>query len=278
MTSEDLFRQHLPLIDRVLASVCRRNGFPPDESEEFASWAKLRLVDDDFAVFRKFQGRSSLSTYLTTVIANLFRDYRIHLWGKWRPSAEAKRIGTAAVQLETLISRDGRTVAEAIAHLRTSLRVEQSAADLERLAAQLPSRSKRRFEGEEALAELPAADSTDSGIREAELRATQARAEAALAKALRSLPARERLVLKLRFADSLPIVDIAAMLGEPARPLYTKIERALIAIRRSLESDGLQAARVTDLVGWTGLDLRVDFGALPETADSSPSNSMERQL
>lgn len=278
MTSEDLFRQHMPLIDRVLASVCRRNGSPPDESEEFASWAKLRLVEDDFGVFRKFQGRSTLSTYLTTVIANLFRDYRIHLWGKWRPSAEAKRLGTVAVQLETLISRDGRTVGEAIAHLRTDLRVASSVAELERLAGELPTRARRRFEGEEALAQLAARDTSDAGLREAELRATESRAEAALARALGSLELRDRLVLKLRFADGLPIVDIAAMLGEPARPLYGRIERALGLLRRSLENDGLEAARVTELVGWPGLDLRVDFGALPETAETSPSNFMERQL
>ena len=277
MTSEDLFRQHLPLIDRVLASVCRRNGFPSDESEEFAAWAKLRLVDDDFAVIRKFQGRSSLPTYLTTVIANPFRDYRIHLWGKWRPSAEAKRLGTVAVQLETLLSRDGRTLGEAIAHLRTDLKVATPVAELEQLAARLPSRSRRRFEGEEVLAAVPARETSDSGVQEAELHATQRQAELALAKALSSLPVRDRLVLKLRFADGLPIVDIASMLAEPARPLYARIERALGALRRSLESEGLRAARVIELVGWSGLDLQVDFGTLPETAESSPSNFMERQ-
>ena len=278
MHPEDLLASQLPLIDRLLSSVCRRNAFPPDESEDFASWAKLRLVDDDFAVFRKFQGRSSLSTYLTTVIVNLFRDYRIHRWGKWRPSAEAKRLGTVAVQLETLVSRDGRTVAEAIAHLQTSFGVDRPAAELERLAAQLPSRTRRRFEGEEALAALSSPEATDSGVEESERRATERQAESALARALGSLAPTDRLVLKLRFADGLAIVDIAALLGEPARPLYARIERSLAALRRVLEGEGLQAARVTDLVGWSGLDLRVDFGSLPETPPRGPSNSMERQL
>lgn len=277
MGPEELFLSNLPGIDRVLDSVCRRNAFPPDESEDFASWAKLRLVDDDFAVFRKFQGRSSLSTYLTTVIVNLFRDYRIHRWGKWRPSAEAKRLGTVAVQLETLVARDGRTVAEAIAHLQTSFGVDQPVAELELLAAQLPSRTKRRFEGEEALAVLPAQESTDARVEESERRATEKQAESALALALGSLAPTDRLVLKLRFEDGLAIVDIAAMLGEPARPLYARIERSLAALRRVLEGEGLQAARVTDLVGWSGLDLEVDFGTLPETPSRSPSNSMERQ-
>lgn len=278
MLGRELFEQELPFIDRVVVSICRRNAFPPDESEDFASWAKLRLVDDDFAVFRKFQSRSSLSTYLTTVIVNLFRDYRIHRWGKWRPSAEAKRLGTVAVQLETLIARDGRTVGEAIAHLQTSFGVDRSVADLERMAAQLPLRTRRRFEGEEALAAVVSGESTDSGVEEAERRATERLAESALARALGTLEPVDRLVLKLRFADGLAIVDIASMLGEPARPLYSRIERALAKLRRVLEGEGLEASRVTGLVGWSGLDLRVDFGTLPETPVRSPSSSMERQL
>ncbi len=277
MTCEELFTSHLLLIERVLSSVCRRNSFPPDEAEEFASWAKLRLLDDNFAVFRKFQGRSSLSTYLTTVIVNLFRDYRIHRWGKWRPSAEAKRLGTIAVQLETLVARDGRTVAEAIAHLQTSFGVDRPVAELERLAARLPSRTRRRFEGEGALASIASGDSAESGVEASERRATERQAESALARALGTLEPVDRLVLKLRFADGLAIVDIAAMLGEPARPLYARIERSLVALRRVLESEGLEASRVTGLVGWSGLDLRIDYGTFPETPVRSPSNSMERQ-
>lgn len=278
MNGEALFSSELPLIERILASVCRRNAFPPDDSEEFASWAKLRLVENDYAVLRKFEGRSSLPTYLTAVIVNLFRDYRIHRWGKWRPSAEAKRLGKVAVELETLVSRDGRSVAEAIVHLRTGRGVEQSETELERLAARLPSRVRRRFEGEEALASVPSAEASDRGVREAELEATQRRAEAALSTALGSLPARDRLVLKFRFADGLAVVDIATLLGEPARPLYARIERALAALRKSLEGEGLEAARITDLVGWSGLNLRVNFGNLPEGPISRPSNSMERPL
>jgi RNA polymerase sigma factor (sigma-70 family) len=278
MIGEESFTSSLPLIERLLSSVCRRNAFSVDESEDFASWAKLRLVENDFAVFRKFQGRSSLSTYLTAVIVNLFRDYRIHCWGKWRPSAEAKRLGTVAVQLETLVSRDGRSVAEAIAHLQSNAGVDRPTAELERLFSQLPSRTRRRFEGEEALAALPAAESSDGGVEESERRATERKAESALAQALGSLEPKDRLALKLRFADGLQIVEIASLLGEPARPLYSRIERALVSVRRSLEAHGLEAGQASELVGWSGLDLRVDYGSLPEIPTRGPSNPMERQL
>jgi RNA polymerase sigma factor (sigma-70 family) len=278
MTPRELFESNLPLIERLIGSVCRRNAFPPDESEEFGSWAKLRLIDDDFAVIRKFEGRASLPTYLTVVITNLFRDYRIHRWGKWRPSAEAKRLGTVAVQLETLVSRDGRTVAEAIAVLQTSFGVTRPAGELEQLAGQLPNRPRRRTEGEEALAVVDSGERTDRGVLDSERRATERQAEKALALALAELEPAERLVLKLRFADGLQVVEIARMFGEPPRPLYARIERSLSALRRALEAEGLDAARTAGLVGWAGLDLTVDFGSLPESPAGSPSNSMERSL
>ncbi len=278
MSPRELFESNLELIDKLLRTVCRRNAFPPDESEEFGSWAKLRLIDDDYAVLRSFQGRSSLPTYLTVVVANLFRDYRIHRWGKWRPSAEAKRLGAVAVQLETLVARDGRSLADAIATLRTSFGVERPVAELEALAARLPPRTRRRVEGEEALGELRAAEQGDDRLRDGELRATEQQAEVALARALAALEPAERLLLKLRFADGLAVVEVARMFGEPARPLYARIERSLSALRRALEAEGLDAARVASLVGWGGLDLRIDFGTGAESAARGPSKSMERTL
>jgi RNA polymerase sigma factor for flagellar operon FliA len=41
---------------------------PGVEADDFASHPKLKLIEDDYAILRKFQGRSSLRTYLTVVI------------------------------------------------------------------------------------------------------------------------------------------------------------------------------------------------------------------
>lgn len=276
--SRDLFESNLPIVERLLRSVCRRHAFPPDESEEFAAWAKLRLIDDDYAVFRKFEGRASLPTYLTTVIVNLFRDYRIHRWGKWRPSAEAKRLGTTAVQLETLVARDGRTLAEAIEVLRTSFGVTRPAAELEQLAERLPARVRRRQESDEGLAGLAAADAADQRVVDGERRAVAERAAAAVSRALAELDAEDRLVLKLRFADGLAIVDIAGLLGAPAKPLYGRIERTLAGVRRSLESAGLEASQVLGLLGWSGLELPIDFGGEARDGVARPSQEKEMRL
>jgi RNA polymerase sigma factor (sigma-70 family) len=274
--SRDLFESNLPLIERLLAAVCRRNAFPPAEGEEFASWAKLRLIDDDYAVLRKFEGRSSLATYLTTVVANLFRDYRIHRWGKWRPSAEARRLGEVAVQLETLLVRDGRTLGEAIAALRTNFGVATPAAELEALAARLPARTRRRrLEGEEALDGLAGGERADQGVLDGERRATAARAGGEITRALAALEPEERLLLKLRFLDGLAVVDIARLLGARPKPLYGRIDRALAGVRRTVEQAGLAAGDVLGLLGWSGLELAIDFEGDAGERGARPSNGKE---
>ena len=95
-----LIETHFDLIQRQLLHLSRRGGLPEIEAEEFCSWALFKLVDADYRILGSWEGRSSFPTFLTVVLVNLLRDYRIHIWGKWRPSAEARRRGPASVLLE----------------------------------------------------------------------------------------------------------------------------------------------------------------------------------
>jgi RNA polymerase sigma factor for flagellar operon FliA len=79
----------------------------------------MRLVENNYAVLRKFQNRSALRTYLASVIDRLSLDFCTEKWGKWRPSAMAERLGPVAVMLEQLVTRDAHTVEEAIEIVRT---------------------------------------------------------------------------------------------------------------------------------------------------------------
>src|SRR3712207_1790789 len=115
---EQTFLANLPLIDRVTAIQARRHGLSAADAEDYASWAKARLIENGYAVFRAFAGRSSLATYLTAVLHNLLRDYLNARWGRWRPSAAATQAGPVAVRLEQLLRRDGYTIREASQVLR----------------------------------------------------------------------------------------------------------------------------------------------------------------
>ncbi len=117
---ERLFLSQLALIDAVTAFIARRHHLSATDAEEFAAHVRLRILEDDYATLRKFEERSSLKTYLTTVIQRWFLDDRTARWGKWRPSAEAKRLGPLAILVERLMVRDGMTFDEACTVLETN--------------------------------------------------------------------------------------------------------------------------------------------------------------
>src|SRR5687768_799893 len=105
--------QNLALIERAVGFACRRYRFDRTDAEELASIVNLKLVDNDYAVLRTFRERSRFSTWISIVVQRMALDYRTAGWGKWRASAAAKRLGPVAVELEQLLVRDGRTLAEA---------------------------------------------------------------------------------------------------------------------------------------------------------------------
>src|SRR5207302_5074667 len=134
---------NLDAIDRAIAYVCHRNHLSPQEGEEFNSEVKTKLIEGNYAVLRKFEGRSSFSTYMTTVIQRLFFQYRVQMWGKWRPSAEAKRMGDKGITLERLLTRDGYTFGEVVEVLTTGAEPAFTRVELERMYIRLPSRMPR---------------------------------------------------------------------------------------------------------------------------------------
>ena len=100
MDYERFLLENLGTVERVVAYVARRHRLSRDEANELSSAVKLKLVDHDYEVLRRYEGRSSLRTYLTAVVIRLFLDDRVARWGKWRPSAQAKRLGAVAVLLD----------------------------------------------------------------------------------------------------------------------------------------------------------------------------------
>src|SRR5258708_14942359 len=140
MDVEQYFLAHLREIEQILAFVCRRNHLDAHEAEEFGAHTKLKLIETNYAILRKFEGRSLFTTYLTTVIQRLFFQYRVQLWGKWRPSAEAKRMGDKGITLERLLTRDGYTFAEAVEILAGGPDAVFTGAELGGVALRLPPR------------------------------------------------------------------------------------------------------------------------------------------
>ena len=85
MDYQRLLLDHLDVVDQIVRTIGRRRHLSPTERDDFASFVNLRLVDDDYAILRKFQNRSSLWTYLAAVIERLSVDFCAEKWGRWHP-------------------------------------------------------------------------------------------------------------------------------------------------------------------------------------------------
>jgi len=253
--SGDLYLAHRTTIEQAIRAVCRRHRLRPEDAEDFASNVRIHLMDNDFAVLRRFRGRSSMGTYLLAVVTHLAQDWRNALWGKWRPSAEAQRQGPIATQLERLMRRECLTFEQAYETLRTNFRVTKSRADLEAIASGLPARTWRRFVPDCHLEESPAAIPGPDVLADRRDAATEARHVAVLLmKAISSLSPQDALLLKFRFQDGLRVVDIARSLRLEEKPLYRRLTRLLTQLRKDLEQQGLTAWAARDLLIRQGLD------------------------
>jgi RNA polymerase sigma factor (sigma-70 family) len=253
-----LLETHLDLIQRSLRHLSWSGGLPAAEAEEFRSWALFKLVDDDYRILGRWKGRSSFPTFLSVVLVNLLRDYRIHLWGKWRPSAVSRRSGPTGVLLERLLLRDGLSCAETSERLRAEHGIALSQDEVARLAAAFPRRKERRRAGEDELLQIPVDGQVESRIMERERERATVRLRETLGPLLRSLPAEERRLLKLSFFDGLSMASIAPVLGRPQRELYSVRDRCLAKIHRRLTEAGLDADQVGGLLGRLPADLGLE--------------------
>lgn len=247
---EALFLQHLPAAEKILGALGRRHALSRDDAEEFAAWARLRLIENDYAVIAKFRGESSMPTYLTVVLSMLYREYCVQQWGRWRPSAAAKRRGGLAVRLETLMDRDRLSLSQAGQLLRTSGATTLSDRELGDIAREFPMRAPLRpVQHAEPGADAVAPNRADDFIESEESVAERHAATQALNQALDTLPDEERLIVRLHYMEAMSVADIARGLALPQKPLYRRLERALGKLRSGLERAGVSREHVRALSG-----------------------------
>jgi RNA polymerase sigma factor (sigma-70 family) len=212
-----------------------------------------KILGDDYAVLRKHRGESKLTTYLGTVISFFFQDYCDQLWGRWRNSEKARQLGAPAVLLERLTERDGQSFEVAG---DTVLREfsELTPEGLDRLWNELPNRTRRRIEGEEALERLPAATpAPEDQLIDRESRRRAQKILETLQTAASQLPAEDRTLLKLRFGEGWQVARIARNYDLEEKQLYRRIERIQEKLRHDLEALGIRREEIGEVLRGMGL-------------------------
>jgi RNA polymerase sigma factor (sigma-70 family) len=239
-----LLEEHFNLVQKRLDQLSHGSGLPEHEAEEFRSWALFKLVENDYRILGSWEGRSSFSTYLNVALVNLMRDYRIHIWGKWRPSAAARRQGHEVMLLERLRFRDRLPLNEAVDRVRAEPGSSLSREELERIAVSLPERSERRMVGEEELLRQAVDGKVEERVERGEGARLAARLRKRLLSLLRTLSAEDRLLLKLHFQEGFSIATISPLLGIPQKQLYSQRDRCLRKLRQALLADGFGSEEV----------------------------------
>jgi RNA polymerase sigma factor (sigma-70 family) len=281
MTSEETYLQHLPTIERIATFVAGRSHLNPDETAEFVQEVRVRLLENDYAILGKFEGRSRFSTYLNTVIQRLYQQWRVEQWGKWRPSAEAKRLGEKAIELERLLTRDGLTFDEAVKMLTTPASAPWTVAEVENLYRRLPVRTSRPMMiSHDVVPDLvsvepEAEDRIESGDRE---RAARLAAKT-MDTVIDTFKPEDRVLLQMRFWDARNVPDIARAMRLQQKKLYKRFDQLYVVLRRGLERAGVSREDVKRLLekGDQEIHLRAVAGGIGNARPSNNSGGKEVQ-
>lgn len=261
----EILLENLPLVGQIIKTVCRGRGMDAAQTEEFAGFVHLRLIENDYAIIRAFKERSSFGTFLTTVISRLLKDYRNHEWGKWHDSAEATRLGESAIQVERLVLRDRRTIDDAVSILATRF-PGITKASIEELVERLPKRHPRRFVG---LEKRRAAESEEND--DVENRETASHVSSVVRDFIDHLPKEDQLLLQLRFDSDMPVPQIARSLHLDVQLLYRRLRKLFADLKQALEKAGISAAEVGRLIGSDSVQLDFEL----KSRGRRPSNSGE---
>jgi RNA polymerase sigma factor for flagellar operon FliA len=244
-----LLLDHLDLVDQIVRTIGRRRHLSSTERDDFASFVHLRLVEDDYAILRKFQNRSTLWTYLATVIEHLALDFYAQKWGRWRPSAVANRLGPIAVLLERLVTRDSHTIGEAMEIVRTNHGVASSDAELRTIFDQLPVRVRTTEVGEEAAVAISGGENSESIVEDADRFRGIARLQRALTAAFAQIAVQDRVLIALRFDQNLSVVEIAKLTGSSVPTLHRRLDKSVKQLRLALTNVGFDSQEIANLIG-----------------------------
>jgi RNA polymerase sigma factor for flagellar operon FliA len=274
MRAEEIYLENLRLIERIATFVARRSRLNEEETAELTQEVRVRLLDNDYAVIRKFQGRSSFSTYLHTVILRLYHQWRVEQWGKWRPSAEAKRLGDKAIALERMLTRDGLTLNEAVETLTTRSDSPYTRTEIEAIYLRLPVRTPRPIVvSDEVLPDVVSVEPEGAKVVDAceDERAARQTA-AAMDGLIERMEAEDRLILQMRFWDELKVPEIARSLNIEQKKLYKRLDKLFGVLRRGLEEAGVTRQEVGAFLSRGDQEIRLDILRGGEVGVSRPSH------
>jgi RNA polymerase sigma factor (sigma-70 family) len=243
MDAAGYLEDNLSHVESAIRAICIRHSIYGDDAEEFASIIKLKLIEDDYKRLRDFRGNSSLKTYLYAIINRLFIDELRSRKGRWRPSADARRLGPVAGKLEELICRDNNTFDEACYTILSIPSFSSYSRDqLYEIYLKLPKKENRHLAeaDPECLSVLSSTDPhPDEVLHNKRMDSIERSIEGLIRIILPSLNEEDRLILKMRFDNDLSIAMITEVIGQKRGYVEKRISQILAGFKEEILSSGI---------------------------------------
>jgi hypothetical protein len=182
----------------------------------------------------------------------MLAQYRVSRWGKWRPSAEAKRLGEKAIILERMMQRDGYTFSEVAQILTTRENSDFTLQELQAVYLRLPQRTERpRFVSptKSAMAEKHEPVALPDELPQAERDRTAAHIGRVLKKYMANLEPEDEAIIRMRFYEGCSGPEIARRLHKEQKKIYKRIDTILSGFRKALAAQQIDAADIESFLG-----------------------------
>jgi RNA polymerase sigma-B factor len=217
---DELVERYLPLVRRL----ARRYSYTTEPLEDLCQVGAMALVR---ALDRYEPGRGAcFKAYVVpTVVGELRRHFRDTGWALHIPRAlqeRAHEVGVALAQLQGSLGRSP-TIAELAEWTKRSREEVIEALDA-RMAYDAASLDASRHDGDDDGGWLATLGEVDQRFEMVEY-------QAVLERTLRALPARERVLLHLRFSEDMSQSDIAKTLGFSQMHVSRLLRRAIARLQ-----------------------------------------------
>jgi RNA polymerase sigma factor (sigma-70 family) len=243
----------------IIFQVIRRFESDGDEAADCFQFVCERFCEARFRRLRRFQasGPAKFTTWLRAVVRNLCLDWQRRRFGRPRLFRSVARLSDLDQQVFRLVHARGLSEQEALLHLAPlfpGLTPQLISQAIERINGALTSNQNWLLRTRKASGRKPSVNPADddqrtetaSTERDPETLAISAERIKLLGRALRKLPATEKLVLRLRFEEEMTLEQIAKLLQlGNAQRVDRQIKRILSGLRAELESDAFDKSGKT---------------------------------
>ncbi|HJQ40365.1 MAG TPA: hypothetical protein VKB93_24740 [Thermoanaerobaculia bacterium] len=276
MTEEEFFLANRAEIERAVRFVAGHARLSPEDAEELLSNVNLHIIENDYAVIRKFKHGCSFATYVVVIARHALADMRMQVHGRFRNSAEARRLGEPAMRLEALVRRDGLTLEEAVPQVQRDF-PSLTTGEIVKLETRLPKRAPRAREvalGPEIEPKIEGGTVEELAI-DHERAARAAKINGIVQQTLARLTRADRVAFQFRWGSPpVSVADLSRMFHRDQKQLYRRLDAAGRHVQKALLAAGITLEEILELTDGTGCHF--DFGlADTEIGGSRQPNDAE---